>query len=385
MKTIYIIAGVSGAGKSWVLDNVNVGCQQLKDDDFGGARGTPDILSIIDQSRSDIFLLEKTIHVSTFIKRNKHKYNIYLIVVGGDFLKVKQQLIDRGGAVTSHLYKRWNRMAQLTEQYSAVYGDSSFIVDYLNNNIKHCLVYKATSPSGKIYIGKTSHGLKERIRAHADEAPKNRQHGCPAFHNAINKYRIDTFNWEVLHSDLTFIEVTIKELEEIKRHDSSNPDVGYNLIEASNRIGVATHSKATRLKISTSVKKTAHKAWDSVERRRRASATMTAQWQDPKITSKRSKAIKEVRSSDEQRKVTSLDSIQRYSDPAKRDAMAIACGAKEFEVRKKDGTFVGRWVNAAKCAKDLGLASKGHISSCLHGRKKTYCNYTFSYVSETNN
>ena len=62
----------------------------------------------------------------------------------------------------------------------------------------------------------------------------------------------------------------------------------------------------------------------------------------------------------------------------KREYMAIACGARSFDVFKGD-VLIGSWINAAQCAKDLKLKTKTHISNCLHGRSKTYCGYTFTY------
>jgi hypothetical protein len=59
--------------------------------------------------------------------------------------------------------------------------------------------------------------------------------------------------------------------------------------------------------------------------------------------------------------------------------MAKACGAKEFEVFK-NGILIGKWVNAAQCARDLNLNTKTHISNCLHGRRNNYCDYTFKWI-----
>ncbi|MBT3944420.1 MAG: zinc-ribbon domain-containing protein, partial [Candidatus Marinimicrobia bacterium] len=40
---------------------------------------------------------------------------------------------------------------------------------------------------------------------------------------------------------------------------------------------------------------------------------------------------------------------------------------------------VGEWTSKAQCAKDLGLKSKGNISSCLNKKLNSYMGYTFEY------
>ena len=57
------------------------------------------------------------------------------------------------------------------------------------------IVYKATSPSGKVYIGITVTTLKERIRMHL-RAVKNGSK--TPFHNAIKKYKLQNIKWDVL-------------------------------------------------------------------------------------------------------------------------------------------------------------------------------------------
>jgi hypothetical protein len=58
------------------------------------------------------------------------------------------------------------------------------------------IIYQYTSPSGKSYIGKTKECREERRRyEHRWSAAKG---SSTAFHNAINKYGIDSFYYKVL-------------------------------------------------------------------------------------------------------------------------------------------------------------------------------------------
>jgi group I intron endonuclease len=70
------------------------------------------------------------------------------------------------------------------------------------------VVYCATTPSGKKYVGITKGSLKKRIREHKCCAKKGSQY---PFHRAIRKYGIDSISWETLadgvsHADAKEIE-----------------------------------------------------------------------------------------------------------------------------------------------------------------------------------
>jgi len=86
------------------------------------------------------------------------------------------------------------------------------------------VVYKATSPSGKIYIGQTISGLTNRISKHLSESKttsKNR-----AFLNAIRKYGIENITWEIIDYCGNEKELDEKERYYIKQYDSLKN--GYN-------------------------------------------------------------------------------------------------------------------------------------------------------------
>ena len=375
MKTIYVIAGVSGAGKSWVLDNVQLNLPKIKGDTLPVLQ---DLVAAINCQKENIIIVEKTTLISTLIK-NLSEHNVKLVIVAGDFLKVKQQLVKRGGKITPSFYKRWNRMHALTRLHDPVaVGSSTAIKKWLENNIRMNLVYSAAMPNGKMYIGQTHKTLEDRKMGHIyDATSKHKRNKVNVyFHKALLKYK-DKIVWNTLKDNLSNIEANFFEKKYIKEFDSMTN--GYN--QTSGGRSLFAHSKQTIELIAKKASAHSKLHWNP-KRKQETSAFMKAQWQDPKINSERSNAIKKVRSSKEQREITSKDSIERYSDLAKRDDMAKACGGKEFEVRK-DGVFVGRWVNAAQCAKDLDLRTKSHISNVLHGRIKTYRGYTFSYVSET--
>jgi predicted GIY-YIG superfamily endonuclease len=90
---------------------------------------------------------------------------------------------------------------------------------------KKYIIYKVTSPSGKVYIGLSSKSLEQRIAKHKDTARWVRPDGY--FQKAITKYG-DRLVWEVLHENLTREEALELEIYYIKLNNSNNPLYGYN-------------------------------------------------------------------------------------------------------------------------------------------------------------
>lgn len=95
------------------------------------------------------------------------------------------------------------------------------------------LIYKYTSPIGKVYIGQTIQEQKRKV-AHKNNA-KNGVQGY--FYNAIRKYGFENFSYDVLiriqsedrHKVFTLLDAL--ERHYIKLYDSRNPNKGYNIAE----------------------------------------------------------------------------------------------------------------------------------------------------------
>lgn len=85
------------------------------------------------------------------------------------------------------------------------------------------IIYKYTSPSGKSYIGQTIYSKKIREGKDGKEYRE-----CPVFYNAIQKYGIENFSYEILEEcDNSLLDE--KEKYYIKKYDTFNN--GYNLTE----------------------------------------------------------------------------------------------------------------------------------------------------------
>ena len=114
--------------------------------------------------------------------------------------------------------------------------------------MKNFIVYKHTSPNGKVYIGITKQNPKQRW----GNGSGYRQHKY--FANAIKKHGWENFKHEILFNGLTEDEAKLMEQCLIALYDSINPKYGYNRTLGGE--GTLGHqvSDETRVKISKATK-----------------------------------------------------------------------------------------------------------------------------------
>ena len=108
-------------------------------------------------------------------------------------------------------------------------------------------VYKITNKvNGKIYIGITNQGSGTRYRHHWYEA----RTGEPSpIHKAMAKYGEDNFTLEIIDFADTYDELKEKEKFYIKKFNSMDRSVGYNLTEGGDGTFGRLHSEETKEKI----------------------------------------------------------------------------------------------------------------------------------------
>lgn len=105
------------------------------------------------------------------------------------------------------------------------------------------IIYKATRPNGKCYVGQTIESLETRKRNHKSSS---KIHGFK-FANAIKKYGIDGFNWEVICEGILEKHLDEYEIWYIDFYCSYR--VGYNCNEGGGGQRGFKHSDATKEKI----------------------------------------------------------------------------------------------------------------------------------------
>jgi hypothetical protein len=112
------------------------------------------------------------------------------------------------------------------------------------------IIYKATGPDGRIYIGQTTKSLKERKCAHQKRAYFGDRR--TAFHVALLEHGFKSFEWEQIDTAETAEELNEKERHWIAHYKANDPACGYNL-QNGGTIG-SKQSAITRQKISEASK-----------------------------------------------------------------------------------------------------------------------------------
>jgi len=234
------------------------------------------------------------------------------------------------------------------------------------------LVYKATSPSGKTYIGITITSLKERKRLHEKDAKKGSQ--LP-FHAAINKYGVDEISWEIIDHATTWEKLCELEKRYIAHYNSTRD--GYNVaLGGEGTYGVkhddewcAGNSKRRRAYFQ-----------DPTNRRKQSIANKKAHIENPHQAKQHSAFMKKRYAKADARGKTAMGMIRFLSNPQNRMLHSVQRGARPF-LAYKAGSIVGEWLTQWECARDLGL-NVSHINACLHGARKSHGGFTFHYKAE---
>jgi len=111
------------------------------------------------------------------------------------------------------------------------------------------IIYKATGPTGKVYIGQTIKTLNRRKIDHAFRAKKQDRRG--AFQIALLEHGFGSFQWDQIDSAETAEELDQKEKHWIAHYKSTDPQYGYNIFEGGSNPKL---SPETRRKISEAQK-----------------------------------------------------------------------------------------------------------------------------------
>jgi group I intron endonuclease len=128
------------------------------------------------------------------------------------------------------------------------------------------IIYKATNLiNGKVYVGKTISSLNQRKLEHLNAALKFRYNMI--FHNAIRKYSIDNFKWEIIYEcDDELILNIMETMKIIVNHSHVSEGKGYNLTWGGEGLSGYKHTEETKKKMSKS-----HKLIMTNERRKEIS------------------------------------------------------------------------------------------------------------------
>lgn len=97
------------------------------------------------------------------------------------------------------------------------------------------LIYKITSPVGKVYIGQTGKTFDTRMSNHKSSAADlDKTDGCRHLNSAIRLYGWDNMNKEIIESDIPEDLIDERECHYIDLYNAMTPE-GYNLTTGGNK------------------------------------------------------------------------------------------------------------------------------------------------------
>lgn len=216
---------------------------------------------------------------------------------------------------------------------------------------KEGIIYKVTGPTLKVYIGKTVQSLHRRRICHNSNAfnDKVKHYNCHLY-KAIRKYGIDSFEWEVMYSNIPEDNLSQLEQDTISEYDSVVS--GYNSTYGGEGSSGFKHSEESKKKMSESSK-------------------------GQVVSNETRKKLSEMRKGKKKSK-EHIEKIKNSNLVAKFNQFKHMY--KNFYAIKGK-RIVGEWLAPAKCARDLELESS-LIWKCLKGERKHHKGYFFVYVSE---
>lgn len=183
------------------------------------------------------------------------------------------------------------------------------------------VIYKYTSPSGKVYIGQT---IKEEVRKQQHKACYDDTY----FHRAIKKYGYENFTYEVLFwttsKDKNNLKVILDALERfyIRKFKSNDRKYGYNGTSG----GEGTYDKVvgeeTRMKLSAAAKG----KHPSEETRKKLSDAMKGRFVSAETRQKKSQTTKGRSNTWAHKKVLCIETGVIYNS-IKEAAKEIGCAS----------------------------------------------------------
>lgn len=199
------------------------------------------------------------------------------------------------------------------------------------------IVYRATSPSGKIYVGITSSTMSRRRSNHFSAARRGKD---TYFCRALRKYG-SAIKWEVLERGLSENEANEMEAHYILVFESHLPQNGYNRTMGGDGVRATPETKAKMRAAKLGTKRGPH----TLDTRRRISASLTGTKKSPSARLRMSDAAQGRRLSDERKAALSKHWKGReFSD----EHRAKISAAKKKAVQRSDGELFASVRDAAE-------------------------------------
>ena len=230
-------------------------------------------------------------------------------------------------------------------------------------------VYMHISPSGKKYIGITGQSIERRWGN--GSGYKN----CISFYRAIEKYGWDNIEHIVLYSGLSKENAETKEIELIKKYNTTDSKYGYNIENGGSTIG--KHSEKTKRKIGIANKGNVSQ-FKGIPRSEETKKKISDK---NKIALKGNipwnKGIKGGASWNKGLELTA-EHKKKLSEAKKGKASLRKKAILQYD---KDNNFIAKYESLTIAGQTIGGDIR-NISACCLGKKKTAYGYVWKYESE---
>jgi predicted GIY-YIG superfamily endonuclease len=226
------------------------------------------------------------------------------------------------------------------------------------------IVYKVTSPSGRVYIGITKRSLQHRLACHDWETRRGSNY---KFHKAIRKHGWNKLNIVILKSNLS--ESLSKKFDSYK--------TGYNSTIGGEGANGTKHSLE---RVEANRQRQIERFKNPEQRENASDAVIKYFKNNVKARKNLSDKFKErIKSNPEEHKRIRDKANLKIRSRENRLNNSIKSGGKPFLVFKKDtGEFIGRYEIIMDVNREFNI-NNGKVTMCLRGQRNHAKGYVFKY------
>jgi len=224
---------------------------------------------------------------------------------------------------------------------------------------KTCHIYKIVSPSGKVYIGKTSN-LKLRVDYYRRLKCKKQ----PLIYHSLLKYGFSGHSFDVIYEgEHTLDEINEIEINLIKKYDSfyGNNENGMNLTLGGDGGFGVIYSEERKQKIRDANKKRIYKPHSE---------------ETKKLISEKRKQTGKTKAQQEAIEKSRGRKVNKSEEWIKNNAESIKKPILQFDL---DGNLIKEWKSAKDVELEIGLCRK-NISANLRNKTKHAYGYIWKYM-----
>ena len=230
-------------------------------------------------------------------------------------------------------------------------------------------VYMHRFPNGKVYIGITGVGAKNRWR-NGKGYKENRRMDF-----AIRKYGWDNIEHVILLEGLTKEQAEKAEIDLIENHKSANPEYGYNIELGGNSTGKVSDLARKHIGEAT------RRRCENPEYRKKLSESHKGIKHTQEQKDKIGEAHRGMKRSQEAKKRMSEAQKKSYEQhPEYWERMAKKL-EKQILQKSRSGELIKSWPSIKAACSGVGICSSA-ISNCCAGRSKTAGGFMWEYADK---